>query len=246
MTQPSDIFGYPVGVTIRNHKGDDITRELTYIDGYVKALDSGTPDPRFDTEPLGTEQVLIALGASVEEGASVPLPGSVEVWEQPILAAVGLPDSDAIAQFGVYLEFESDSETPEWVDLEWGLDVVGVGPPIGMGIDHFDPPDWASLLLVLDLQQIIVFGGLPPEAAVVTTTFEDGARVWQRPISGLALFTHTARVCELEPTGGEACSRLEFIVLDASGVEMLRIVTPRAGSDHEHIVILPNGDTYIR
>jgi hypothetical protein len=67
----------------------------------------------------------------------------------------------------------------------------------------------------------VVFGGLPPDASVIATSFIVGTQVWQRPVSGMAIFDDPNRNCAGRTfTGCEG----EYTAFNSNGDEILRIV----------------------
>ena len=74
-----------------------------------------------------------------------------------------------------------------------------------------------------DLSQPLFIGGLPIEASVIATTFDDGSKVWQRPVNGIAIFDNAHKQC-VQPTDEIFCD-FEFTVFDAQGNEITRLVS---------------------
>ncbi len=241
-----DVFGFPARGPIRNKVGFDITDILLFVAEYIEAIEQGTPEPLFDTTSLGVEEVLVSTEPRATQGGSTPSPDSERPAEQLTLWAVELEGADVSAQFGAFLEYPAEGETPEYeANIEFGLNL---SPGSSQGSDGFQPPESLGLLLVSDVGKGFATGiaGLPPQAAVVAAVYGDGTRVWQRPLFGMALFNDATRVCQEEPVEGQGCAPMEISVLDESGTELLRIVTPASDSDHRYMITLPSGETYLR
>lgn len=245
-TDTSGVFGFPPGVPIRDKYGFDITDTLISIAEYRDAIEGGAPAPLFDTAALGVEEILTPTESWLAEGGSTPSPNSDGATQQLILWTVSLEGTDVLGQFGAFLGLPADTETSDFdANIEFGFNV---SPGLSQGRDALLPPDSLGLLLVSDSGRGFATGiaGLPTQAAVVTAEYGDGTRVWQRPLFGMALFSNTTRVCQVEPVEGQGCAPMEISILDQSGAELFTIRTPASESAHESMITMPNGETYIR
>jgi len=215
---------------VRGIYGGDVRAQLEYVYSYLAGMtgSAGWPEPAFDTSLLGVESVLTEVdpGPSLLDlVSSPPSSGSGGVPMNPFVAAARLEGTTVDAAFGIVLAFKDDI-----VDVQWRLgsqrqgsramsgsqsDRIGIPPNIIM----VQGPRSGSYLPV-------VIGGLPLEASVVTTTFSDGAKVWQRPFSGMAIFDDPNKQCVPVPEFPVPLScEFEYTVYDADGDEIFRIVS---------------------
>jgi len=223
---------------VYHYYGYEVTAELEYLDAYIEAIarPSAWPKPEFDTSALGDESVLTELPPSALTSVGRFVPSNPEdeqfadqfTTELPLVAGAQLSGTEYAAVFMIRLEFEDEtvSVSPSWSLLYTPSYVQGtVFSEIGqMGWGEVDDQGPPNIILMFggDNKEIpTVIGGLPPEASVIATTLGDGTRVWQRPISGIAIFPDPSPPC-VPFDGPPTCSR-EFIVLNANGNEILRL-----------------------
>jgi hypothetical protein len=222
--------------------GYEVTAQLEYLDAYIEGLTGSSvwPEPEFDTSTLGTESVLIELPPSALTSVSRIIPGLTEddqpVIEQPLVAGAQLSGTEHAAAYSIGLGFKDGTVSPNWKllitrsykqgtvledygELQWdGYGRWDNDPPhiILMHGDWYEdsPGDYRE-------DSPTVIGGLPPEASVVATTLEDGTKVWQRTISGIAIFSDPSSQCD--PSDNPPPCSAEYIVMNANGNEILRL-----------------------
>jgi hypothetical protein len=189
-----------------------------FLDGYRDAaLELASPVPlEFDPSSLGAEQPLrgplLDLASEDSTGdCQIPLPCDV---------AVELDVDGVVARTGVAVIEEGSI-----------VQLLPHGSYVdGLLIDRLGRRGVAANLqeAVAD-RRIYKFAALPLEAAVVTFEQDDGSTVWQRPLAGMALTVDSpGSGVGLEPIDGvepppEPRPVGPFLVLDASGTEIMRI-----------------------
>jgi hypothetical protein len=205
----------------------DIKADLEYVYSYLAdATESGRwPEPEFDTSSLGVESVLtevdpVAFLRTLIRGPEFMSPPSSDsggVPMVPFVAGAKLEGTTDAVVFTIVLAFKDDI-----VDVQWRL----LSDPWMSQIGPVGPDDLSNIILVHGSEggpKPVTIGGLPPEASVIATTFRDGTKVWQRPVSGLAIFDDPDRHCVDMDTAPQECEG-EYTVLNAAGDELLRIV----------------------
>ena len=206
--------------------GYEVTAELEYLDTYIEGLagPSVWPRPEFDTSALGAESVLIELPPSALTSVSrvigaYPL-DEQPVVEQPLVAGAQLSGTGYTATFSITIGFKDDGAvSPHWTLVS----AFEGGAHMQLGrMDDQDPPHIILMGGGWSDDSPTVIGGLPPEASVVATTLGDGTNVWQRPISGIAIFLDPSPQC-IDPNPGRITCSAEFMVLDVNGNEILRL-----------------------
>jgi len=212
--------------------GYEVTAELEYLDGYIEGLAESAvwPKPEFDTSALGGESVLIELPPSALTSVPRLIPSYPEddqpVLEQPLVAGAQLSGTEHAATFFVGIGFKDGAVSPIWRLLYTPFYTQGTvfeedGGMQWGDMDDKNPPHIILMTGGWSEDFPTVIGGLPPEASVVATTLGDGTRVWQRPISGIAIFLDPSPQCD--PREGPPTCSTEFIVLNANGNEILRL-----------------------
>jgi hypothetical protein len=212
--------------------GYEVTAELEYLDGYIESLAESSlwPKPEFDTSALGVESVLIELPPSALTSVPRTIPSLTEddqpVIEQPLVAGAQLSGTEHAATFFIGIGFKDGTVSPIWRLLftpsyTQGTVFEEYGGMQWHDMDDQDPPHIILMTGGWSEEFPTVIGGLPPEASVVATTLGDGTRVWQRPISGIAIFLDPSPQCV--PSDGTPLCSAEFIVLNANGNEILRL-----------------------
>lgn len=216
--------------TVSNwYGGEDTKDELQYIAAYL-ANETPWPEPIFDTTGLGVEHPLTAI----DSAALTSLPSYADnnfeqVVRHPFLAAAQLQGTSHAAAFRIDIGFADDSVTPNW-SLVYSEDSdFSMGAPLAFAqFDILMDPELPNIILTIGGHHpdspLVVIGGLPPDASVVTTTFGDGTMVWQRPVSGIAMLLDPNMRCFVA-TDDTWCEA-EYLVLDADGNELLRIALP--------------------
>jgi len=212
--------------------GIEIKADLEYVYNYLTGVTESDrwPEPEFDTSSLGDESILteidpVAFLDSRIDGREFMGPPSSNnggVPMVPFVAGARLEGTTDVAVFTIVLAFKDDI-----VDVQWRLfsdsetpqtNASSQSSPPG-GYDHLEVP---NVILVHGSDRgPLIIGGLPPEASVIATTFRDGTKVWQHPVSGLAIFDDPERACV--ETATQECDG-EYTVLNAAGDELLRIV----------------------
>jgi hypothetical protein len=210
--------------------GWDNRAALEYVYSYLAgaAESQNWPEPAFDTSPLGAEILLTAVDLSAsfseldflseEDFLGPPSINSGGLPMAPFFAGAQLEGTTSSAAFTIVLAFKDDI-----VDVQWRLSSESqMSQTTDFLFEEFDVPNIIMGQAVNDGP--VVFGGLPPDASVITTTFEDGTRVWQRPVSGIAIFDDPNSNCVL--MGGSANGECGggYTVLNANGDEILQIV----------------------
>jgi hypothetical protein len=205
--------------------GYEVTAELEYLDSYIEGLTGSSvwPKPEFDTSALGAESVLIRLPPSALISVSRVIPSyptdDQPVVEQPLVAGAQLSGTEYVATFSITLGFKDGAVSPHWTLLS----AFEGGAHMQLGrLDDQDPPHIILMGGGWSEDSPTVIGGLPPEASVVATTLGDGTNVWQRPISGIAIFLDPSPQC-IDPNPGRITCSAEFMVLDVNGNEILRL-----------------------
>ncbi len=214
---------------------------VKYLTSYIETVAGQTgPEPMFDTDALGTEQVLVAIGAS-----EVPRPGHPEPVEpfRPQALVVEITGTGV----GAFLQYPEPTtlESTDAVGFLSGLSLddlrfelvgfcgceVPASGELGAGgtsipLFSLDPTEGLmSYELTSDIHWRIFsesgfgfgIGGLPSTVAVVATELPDGTRLWQRPVSGIAFFTANGSVEFLMAEAGGAPPLVGY---DASGVQI--------------------------
>ena len=189
---------------------------VEHLTSYIDAVAGQTgPEPMFDTDGLGTEQVLVAIDAS-----EVPPPGHPEPVEvfRPQALVVKITGTGV----GAFLQYPEPATLDSTDAIEFDLAPGGLSPDdLRFGLVGFcgcEVPASGELgasgisipLFLLDPTEGLMshelrsdiywrifsergfaFGiaGLPSTVAVVATELSDGTRLWQRPVSGIAFFT---------------------------------------------------------
>jgi len=206
---------------VRGFYGHDVRAQLEYVSSYLTGIaeSAGWPEPAFDTSQLGVESVLIEVDPPRRIAAGLSNPPSSNsggVPMNPFIAAAQLEGTTSSAVFTIVLAFKDDI-----VDVQWRLSSQTggsqrneIGLPPNIIIVHGHRPDQDGPAVI---------GGLPLEASVITTTFSDGTKVWQRPISGIAIFHDPNKQC----VGGDEdhFCEFEYTGFDADGDEIFRIVS---------------------
>ena len=209
---------------LHDSHGGEIKADLEYVYSYLADVtESGRwPEPEFDTSSLGVESVLTEVDpvaflesdSGYAEFMSPPSSSSGEVRMVPFVAVAKLEGTTDPLVFMIVLAFKGDI-----VDVDWMLFNLQRGSGDGsLGADVLGVPN--IILVDDDGPGPVTIGGLPPEASVIATTFLDGTKVWQRPVSGIAIFDDPDRHCDTAP---QECE-VEYTVLNAAGDELLRIV----------------------
>jgi streptogramin lyase len=197
----------------------DVPRD--FVEGYLDAaIDSASPvSLAFDPSSLGVEQPLDGPFRDWDPDASVcsgPCDVGVAIDVDGVVASAGIAvtDRDSV----VSLEFSGGLVSVE----NFLIDRVGRGGVL------------AELRSVIERRRVYQFAGLPIAAAVVTFEQADGSTVWQRPLGGMALILDAPgsggakEFSDEEPEISESL-RMEsqdagpFVVLDATGTEIMRI-----------------------
>lgn len=217
---------------VRNSHGLDVRAQLDYVYSYLTGMagSAGWPEPAVDTSLLGVESVLREVDPDARLLDAVshrPSAGSGGVVVNPFVAAAGLEGTTINAAFGIVLAFKDDI-----VDIQWRL-ATGLQRSSALAISQWDAIDLPPTIIMVHgprsgVDEPAFIGGLPLEASVVTTTFSDGTKVWQRPISGIAIFEDPNKQC-VGVSEFDSCA-FEYTVLDADGDEIFRIVSD---PDHE-------------
>jgi hypothetical protein len=206
---------------------------LEYLDAHIEGL-AGTsvwPEPEFDTSTLGAESVLTELPPSALTSVPRTIPFYPEdndelVVEQPLVAGAQLSGTEHAATFFVGIGFKDGDVAPIWRLLYTQSYTQGTvfeedGGMQWREIDDQNPPHIILMTGGWSEDFPTVIGGFPTEASVVATTLGDGTRVWQRPISGIAIFLDPSPQCV--PSDGTPTCSAEFFVLNANGNEILRL-----------------------
>ncbi len=217
---------------------------VKYLTSYIETVAGQTsPEPMFDTDALGTEQVLVAIDAS-----EVPPPGHPEPVEpfRPQALVVEITGTGV----GAFLQYPEPTTLESTDAIEFDLAPGGLSPDdlrfelvgfcgcevpasgeLGGGgtsipLFSLDPTEG---LMSHELRSDIYWrifsesgfgfgiGGLPSTVAVVATELPDGTRLWQRPVSGIAFFTANGSFEFLFAEAGGAPSLVGY---DASGVQI--------------------------
>jgi hypothetical protein len=215
---------------VQTRLGWDIKPGLEYVQSYLAgtAESQNWPEPAFDTSPLGAEILLTAFEHDwakepewTREAFLAPAGHNDDGLPMaPFLAEAQLEGTTVSAAFTIVLAFRDD----DIVDVDWRLlfdgGVGGDGPdPPSNGFEELDVPN--IIMASPNTDGPVAFGGLPLDASVMATTFKDGTQVWQRPVSGMAIFDDPNRNCEILFNRG--CES-EYTALNANGDEILRIV----------------------
>ena len=192
------------------------TARIQHLTSYLDSVSGQTgPEPKFDTDTLGTEQVLVAVDASEvppgpPEEPFRPQSLAVKIAGTEIGAFLGYPEP-ATLQSTDAVEYDIAPSGSNPQDLRLALQAFcgceggeldgerveysASGTSIPLGLDlSLDP---AAGLMGYQLDAGIQWegragfgiGGLPITVAVVATELPDGTRLWQRPVSGIAFFT---------------------------------------------------------
>ena len=210
---------------MRESHGGDVRAQLEYVESYLTGMTgfAGWPEPAFDTSLLGVESVLIEVDPDARFLNFVLGPPSASSGRglmTPFVVGAGLEGTTIDAVFGIVLAFNDDI-----VDVEWRLASQSSYFSQWNAIDL--PP---NVIIVhgprSGLDAPATIGGLPLEASVITTTFSDGTKVWQRPISGIAIFDDPNKQCvPVSDHPLPLSCEFEYTVLDADGDEIFRIVS---------------------
>lgn len=207
--------------------GTEITTQLRFLQGYLQdvARSSFSPQPVFDTSSLGVELTLIELRPSTLSS----LPGADAY---PFVAGAQLEGTGHVVISEIGISFKNGKAETQ-CGLSHAVIYKGILSPGGGGAagggcgphnhdwGETNTPNIVSMGGGWSSLSPIVIAGLPPEASVVATTLADGTRVWQRPHLGMAIFVEPDPECT--PSDGSPLCDIEVTVLNAEGVEILRI-----------------------
>jgi streptogramin lyase len=205
-----------------------------FIEGYVgAAVAFSSPVPlEFDPSTLGVEQPMDGPYRDNEPADSIcsgPCVVGVEVNVEGVATSAGL---------GV---FGSDSIVQ--------IDFAGTGYRVDhLLTDRFGRGGVLTGLRSIESgRRVYKFAALPLEAAVITFERSDGTSAWQRPLAGMAVIVDSrdteamAELTDDQPVG-------PFVVLDAAGKEIMRIVNTIDGPliEDSRLQTPPDADTLAR
>ncbi len=200
---------------------------IGFVEGYLDAAveSASAVSLEFDPSSLGVEQPLSGPFRDYEP--------EISICSGPCDLAVEVEVDGVVARTGIAVRGRDS------VEIEFGFTGYDESALL---TDRFGRGGVLTVLnSVVERRRVFQFAALPLAAALVTFERADGSTVWQRPLAGMALIIDAPG----SGGGGEFSSDQSagpFLVLDAAGTEIMRIVDTPDGpliEDHRVTAALP-------